>query len=725
MCGITGILRFKGPPLNKETLPYLRGMGRRLRNRGPDDEQIFVDGDKVAFLFRRLSIIDLEGGRQPMTDRSDNVVVMVNGEIYNYQQIRQKHPYPYKSHCDCEVILPLYLEKGERLVEDLIGMFAIALWDKREDKLFLIRDHLGIKPLFYTITPRGHLLFASEIKALLAHPDCPRELDWDKNLTRREYSHFLLDQPLTSGFKDIVYLPAGSMLIIDQKAKTLKTSKWWSLQFKEEKDDRTENEVIEGYRDLLQESVHMQLMSDVEVGIAFSGGIDSVAIAAFAAQKMPIKTFTVLNLSTWQHGDSEAAVRAAKYLGMPNYQLYFPWQNTSFDPALCREAIYACEMFFDMEHLFKYILYAQIKKSFPHIKTLLLGQGSDEFNGGYCHIWIKEYFPHIPEEQHDWELFWKALKRQKKMGQIYRSSLYLTDYANFLDDNYFDHFKDIDPWEYYQSFHTKSIEDYNLWHEDRNTAANQLENRVPFLDHRLVEFTARVPKKLRPKLFWEKRILREALKPFLPRDLLERPKVPFYKGAAERYTFRTLYDMMRANNNEFMNEALFENPHVKGILDIPYLKNYFDTIPECPTYIGLERLAMVASFGLWAKWAKENIEVVKDAPIDLSWIDVDQYGMDALSIKLSGKDIITEDTILAFVPEVLLVSDKNKTHFYLTKNEDVIFVLEKPAMIQFFQHIDGEQTVKAILSKIPYKLGDLLADLEEGLEYGVLEIKKS
>lgn len=721
MCGITGILRFKGPPLTQKDLHSLKAMGWRLRNRGPDDEQIFVDEDKVAFLFRRLSIIDLEGGKQPMLDSTNQVALMVNGEIYNYQEIRKRYPsYPFRSQCDSEVILPLYQKKQERLVEDLNGMFAIALWDKKEEKLFLIRDHFGVKPLFYTIDKKGHLLFASEIKALLAHPDCTRKLDWNSSLMRKGMGVMDLNQPLTSGFEDIVYLPAGSMLIVDQKEKKLETKKWWKLKFQEEA--LTEQQAIEGYRDLLQDAVQKQLMSDVEVGMALSGGIDSVAIATFAAKFMPIKTFTVLNLSTMQHGDAEAAALAAKFLGMPNYQLYFPWQDMKVSAELYKEAIYACEMPFDGEHLLKYVLYGHIKKSFPHIKTILLGQGSDEFNGGYCHLWIKMHFPEIPESKHDWELFWSAMQRQKKMGQIYCSRKFLQDFRHFFAENYFEHFKELDPWQYYQSLYLRNIVDYNVWHEDRNTAAHQLEDRVPFLDYRLVEYTTKIPKHLRPKLFWEKRILREALKPFLPKELVERPKVPFYKGVAERYTFRTLYDMMRANNNAFINEAIFDNPYVQEVLDIPYFRNSFEKIPECPSYETLENIASLASLGLLAKWARENTEIEAVENLNLQWVDLETYGKEALAITLSTKKNITEETILAFAPKVGLFFNAKKDAFFLIKDEEILFTLEKEGMIAFIQKVDGKQTVKEILAHIPYKFSDILADLEEGVEYGVLQV---
>ncbi len=156
MCGIAGILKFKGPPLTPNEKFLLKKMGHRLKNRGPDDEKIYQDQDQLAFIFRRLSIIDLEEGQQPLKDQKEQLIVMVNGEIYNYKQIKKDLTpnYPYKSASDCEVVIPLYQQKGLEFVKDLIGMFAIALWDKKKQCLILARDHLGVKPLFYTISSR-------------------------------------------------------------------------------------------------------------------------------------------------------------------------------------------------------------------------------------------------------------------------------------------------------------------------------------------------------------------------------------------------------------------------------------------------------------------------------------------------------------------------------------------------------------------------------------------
>lgn len=718
MCGIAGILRFKGPPIQQGDLAALKKMGHRLRYRGPDDEQVYVDGEKVAFIFRRLSIMDLAQGGQPFVDSARQTCAMVNGEIYNYQALKAKLNYPFKSHSDCEVILPLFRKKGAALVDDLVGMFAIALWDGKEDKLYLIRDHLGIKPLFYTITEKGHLLFASEIKSLLAHPDCKRELDWNQSLLRCQ-TNSVSQKERYSGFKDIVYLPAGSMLIVDQKELTLKTVKWWSLDFTRKIEGMTPQTLVEGYRQLLEEAVHSQLMSDVEVGVALSGGIDSLAVAAFASQKMATKTFTLLNLSTYKHGDAEAAFECAEQLRIPNYQLSIPWHTDCVDYAFYKEVIYACEMPLEMEHILKYALYAHIKKSFPSIKTVLIGQGSDEFNGGYCHLWVKRCFNDLPDAQHTWDHFIQAIRNERKQIGVMQKDPQLFGLYPFLDENYLIPLLELNPWEFYQAYHINSIQDYNLWHEDRTMAANQLENRVPFLDHRLVQYCASIPAEFQAPLFWEKRILRDAMAPFLPKKFIEREKVPFYQGPDERYTLRMLYNILRANHDEFLKEALLENPYVKGIIDLTYVENTFQKVSECPSYEGIDRLAHIASLGLLAKWAKEDIEIAKK-DTNLSWMIFSSQEREKLDSTVSTREMITPESILTFAPNMRFLFNAQNDFFAVAEGEILLFIVEKKPLIAVLPHIDGHKSVQEILAQTPYTFTHVVTELEECLEYGVL-----
>ncbi len=731
MCGIAGIIRFKGPKLTEtRDKRILKKMGQRLRFRGPDDEALHFNSD-VAFLFRRLSIIDIEGGRQPFEDK--RLLAMCNGEIYNYEDLKKKSDYPYQSKSDCEVILPLYEEKGKDFLKSLNGMFAIALWDKKRSQVILARDRLGIKPLFYAITKKGHLVFASEIKALLAHPDISAELDWEENLTRRIK---LLDfsKPLNSGFKNIQMLQSGSRLIIDLKKETSHEERWWELQFKtKENDSRSEHEVIQGYKDLLQESVHMQLMSDVEVGLTLSGGIDSVAIAALASEVKPIETFTVLNLSTFTTGDAENAFKAAELFKLSNHQLYFPWQNETISADLFKEINWACEMPITPEQIFKFGLYKKIKSDFPLVKTLLMGQGSDEFNGGYCHIYLEEQLPEVLTEQHTWKLFMETMSKMKKEGRLFQKDPYMMSFASSINNKFVDRFAsypDMDPWNFYQKFYQRSIDDYNLWHEDRMAAANQLENRVPFLDHRIVEYLAKVPKKLRPKLFWEKRILRNAMKKVLPEALYNRKKVPFYMGGSERYAYRMLYDLIARNHSALLKEAILDNPFAKDVLDIDFVRDGFKRIPENPSYTGTEFFVELVSLGLWSLWVKEKKEI-EPTVSNLDWYPIKNWDNQVKDIQQMMGEVtsqINPESILRFAEGRLLVVSPTNQRVYIARDFVMEFELDsetKKNYISVLSHLNGKTSLEGILEKVGTHFESILPDLEEGLEYGVLEIVKT
>lgn len=728
MCGIAGIIRFKGSPLVKrKELPTLKKMASTLRFRGPDDEEVVFDPE-VAFIFRRLSIIDIVGGRQPFETK--RLLVMCNGEIYNYKDLKKQNPYPYTSQSDCEVILPLYENHGADFLTQLNGMFAIALWDKKKGQVVLARDRLGIKPLFYTVTKKGHLIFGSEIKALLQHPDCDAELDLETNLIRKEIV-FNLSVPLTSGFKNINSLPPGSRLVVDLKKETIREERWWELKFPQsKKDKRSANELIQEYGSLLQESVHMQLMSDVEVGLTLSGGIDSVAIAAFASQVKPIETFTIFNQSTFLNGEVESAFQAAKYLGLKNHRLYFPWQEPVITEDLFKEITWALELPMSTEHVFKFLLYKKIKQDFPNLKTLLMGQGSDEFNGGYGNIYISDQMPQLDEKHHAWPLFMGAMDAIEQRERLIQTSPYLLNLLPFLSPKFIDErasFPKIDPWIYYQKQYIRNIDTYNLWHEDRSAAANQIENRVPFLDHRIVEFCASVPVERREEVFWQKNILRKSMEGRIPESLQNRKKVPFYYGLGQRYAFRTMYELIAQNDFALLKESILDNSNVKNKLNVDAVIQGFKSLPHNPTYDGVELFIELVSLGLWSSWVKKrpNIEATET---DLEWYPIKDWSKQKPKMeRMLGvkSDNICGASILTFAKDYFLVINPSNSKSYIATEEILEFELDsknKKNYIKLLELIDGKTNLNTLLKSVGIPLESVLPDLEEALEYGVLQI---
>src|SRR5271156_2877098 len=294
MCGITGMANLSGPVRSE----ILTRMANTLRPRGPDDEGYYIPapapgGAAVGLGFRRLSIIDLSGGRQPMSNEDGSLWIVCNGEIYNHADLRpalESRGHLFRTRSDIEVLLHLYEEHGPECVTKVNGMFALAIWDGPNQTLFLARDRMGKKPLYYRATP-GQLIFGSEVKALLAHPDCPRELD------ARNLSKYLAYEYVPSPhciFKGIHKLPAGHWLT--WKNGQVRLHRYWDLQFSTDKDNRPENEIAEELGERLKKAVRRRLISDVPLGVFLSGGIDSSSVVAMMAELMPpdrIKTFAI------------------------------------------------------------------------------------------------------------------------------------------------------------------------------------------------------------------------------------------------------------------------------------------------------------------------------------------------------------------------------------------------------------------------------------------------
>lgn len=232
MCGIAGFINLDGRPLvNGQDEPILKRMGDAIHHRGPDDTQTML-WENVGFIFKRLSIVDLAGGRQPFTTQDGRVSAMVNGEIYNHQEIRKELAMRHRlaSHSDCEVVPYLYIDRDKRMFDPVNGMFAVALLDRASRRLLLARDRLGIKPLFYCVADGGKVLvFASELKGLFAHPAVPREFDWSRALARTWSGRDTRPEEMASCFQGIDRVPAGSILDLDLSAGGFSVETYWRL----------------------------------------------------------------------------------------------------------------------------------------------------------------------------------------------------------------------------------------------------------------------------------------------------------------------------------------------------------------------------------------------------------------------------------------------------------------------------------------------------------------
>lgn len=727
MCGFAGVLATADRPSGFPIREVLAAMGNRVAHRGPDDDQYYLD-EHLGVAFRRLSIVDPVAGAQPLTNEDGSLVLVLNGEIYNYQQIRGllKNRHCFKTRSDCEVVLHLYEEMGIHFLDHLNGMFALALWDRHTQTLLIARDRLGIKPLYFHLAA-DRLIFGSEIKALLAYPDCPRELDWTAALM---YAVNPIDpgSPINSFFKNIEQLPGGHYLSYQVPSRQLQRRAYWQLPSPtDEPDRRTLAEIIGGYRDLLEDSVKLQLMSDADVGLFLSGGIDSVSIAYLTAQQTKLKTFSVLSQSTFRNGDVEAGVKAAQFCGLENHQVMFHWHGNEYDQHYWKNLLWHLETpLCSAEHLYKYELHGYVKTHYPQVKTILLGQGSDEFNGGYAQQFVSAQHPAFKPQGNNWELFMDNLRFQRKATLLAGRAAGLGAYSYLLTQDFAygmgHNMATQHPWEYYVAIHAHSLQMNNLWHEDRTAAAHGIENRVPFLDHRLVEYTIRVPQHHWRELFWDKQILRRGFANELPVYFTDRPKVPFFHGDDVRYTYRMLYNMLIKDNNALFYEALGEPTDVHPVLERPVLETILQEIKQTVEYTAVTKLMPLVNMALLERMASDiGFSPTLTMPVACSRVLIQDYDqqVETLALQLGVRRTsidLTRPLMLAGSVQ-LLHNKQNQT--YVAVEGELAYLMEDAgdkAWLQVLEKLDGHTSLTEILAQLSISEASIRTHLEEALD---------
>jgi asparagine synthase (glutamine-hydrolysing) len=584
MCGIAGFLELSGAAQPEhERAAILQRMGLQLARRGPDDETRYCD-DTVSVVFRRLSIVDVAGGGQPFWNEDRTVMAVINGEIYNHLELRAQLDgrHALRTNSDCEVVVPLYEEFGVKAFSRLNGIFAICIWDLRQRKLVLARDHLGVKPMFFC-NRADTFLFASEIKALRAHPHCSSQLNWnDFHLGGpRDGMHdprYALRLP--SYVENVDVLPGGHFLTV-QDGHCSGPRAYWRIEDARVDVPRTPQQLCERYSDLLEAAVRAQLMSDVPVGIFLSGGLDSCTIAAIAKRYRPdIHCLNIVEETVERSGDAEAARSLAAHADLSFSQVRFRADHFLAEQPLGLEELeYFVWMmdtpFLDPEIFFKHEAHRFLKTQRPELKVVLLGQGADEFAGGYSNSYA------APNASWD-----EYLKTQ-------RIAAFPAPYRDWIDR---DKLHDRKPMSYrplMQAF-ACSLQRYNLWHEDRTSASQGVEARVPFLEPRLVEFLWSIPESAHAELFWDKEIVRKAASRWMPERFCRRPKVPFFQGVDNSSVTRMFFVLFRNSWPSFVEKYI---DVADGLFDTKAAAQLAQRASTDPAaLIGLFRLMALAIF---------------------------------------------------------------------------------------------------------------------------------
>ncbi|WP_374498104.1 asparagine synthase (glutamine-hydrolyzing) [Vogesella indigofera] len=500
MCGITGLIHLDGAPVSPVVL---RHMTDAIAHRGPDGEGQWVEGN-VGLGHRRLAIIDLSpAGHQPMLSSSHRYVLVYNGEVYNYQELRgelEAEGYVFRSRTDSEVVLNALVAWGVNALKRFNGMFAIALWDKREQTLLLARDRYGIKPLYYS--QQGNTFaFGSEQKAITAMPGFRRSLDKPALLEYFTFQNIFTDRTL---LEDVKLLPAGYHALLDLKQKTpaLQQTQYWDYDFREPSERASDEEYREELDRLFRQAVNRQLVTDVELGSYLSGGMDSGSITAVAAQSYPyMKTFTCgfdLNSASGielAYDERTKAEYMSYHFKTEHYEMVL--KAGDMERVLPKLAWHLEEPRVGQSYPNYYA--AQLASRF--VKVVMSGAGGDELFGGYPWRYyravVNDDFEHYIDKYY---LFWQRLIPNSQIRQVF-APIWNDVKDVWTRDIFRDVFKHhseqlYTPEDYINHslyFEAKTFLHGLLVVEDKLSMAHGLESRVPFLDNDLVDFAMRCP----------------------------------------------------------------------------------------------------------------------------------------------------------------------------------------------------------------------------------------
>jgi asparagine synthase (glutamine-hydrolysing) len=598
MCGIAGFIskEKRAPVVERKIL--LDKMCRRITHRGPDEQGAIVK-DAAALGMRRLSIIDLKTGQQPIFDCSGNLAIVFNGEIYNYQTLKkdlESRGHKFKTNSDTETIVHLYEEFGTDCVRHLRGMFAFAIYDFSAETLFIARDRVGKKPLFYSLTAQGNFVFGSELKVLIEHGEISKEIDFSA-----------LDSYLTFGyvpeefciFKDVHKLAPGHFLLF--KNGTIKTQKYWDFNYSENSEIKSEAEYIEALREKIKEAVRVRLISEVPLGAFLSGGVDSSSVVGMMSQisASPVKTFSIgFNEDTFN--ELKYARVAAKHFNTEHHEFIVTPDLVEIVDDL---VWHFDEPFADSSALPTYMV-SKMARDF--VTVVLSGDGGDELFAGYTRYVTDlkrsglEKLPRAIRQNLLKPLSQILPHGARGRGFLYNTSLDAVDryidsvshfgnlkkqglYSNILRENLNGQLGKAEAVfrQLAESVSSADATDKLLYLDsktylpgdiltkvDRMTMAVSLEARVPLLDHELIEFVQTIPANLKLKGTETKYIFKKAMEGIVPNEILYRAKQGFGVPINEWINSQLkgkIHDIL--SEKRTLERGYFEPRYIKILLD--------------------------------------------------------------------------------------------------------------------------------------------------------------
>lgn len=585
MCGFAGYINNYA---TFDKVAVIHAMADRIKHRGPDDAHYYVDDD-ISLGFRRLSIIDLEGGRQPILNEDSKLVLLFNGEIYNYQSIREdllKAGHVFTTKTDSEVILHGYEEYGKKILDRLRGMFAFIIWNKETKELFGARDIFGIKP-FYYYQKNGEFLFGSEIKSFLSHPKFEKELDEDMIPLYLSYEYIPDERTI---FKNVYKLPGAHCFTY--KDGKLNVERYYRIEYNIE-DDKTLDYWEDAITKEFTESVAMHQISDVEVGCFLSSGVDSsYVVKEISKGTKKVKTFSV-GYEEEKYSELPYAQDFSSVVGVPNIA-----NKVSADEFF--EAVPEIQYYMDepLPNPSEIPLYFLAKNARKYVKVVLSGEGADELFGGYPMYLAGGHFDHYAHKvprpvrkvlgtlakhapnfkgknflvrgsMEPYQRFMRAnYVFQSAERQKYLKRPIATKLPEEYSKRYFDEVPNLDePTQLqYVDMHTWMIYDI-LLKADRMSMANSLELRVPFLDKKMLELSTRIPSRFRAANETTKIALRSAAIKQLPERTANKKKLGFPVPLNDWLREDKYYNMVKKAFQSDIAEKFFVTDELMRLLD--------------------------------------------------------------------------------------------------------------------------------------------------------------
>lgn len=583
MCGIIGIIGEEST--NKQ---LLKDMNDLITHRGPDDEGFFYS-QNIALAMRRLAIIDIKRGKQPITSSDDRYTIVFNGEIYNYKELKKElesKGVQFKTDSDTEVLLQLYIFEKEKMLLKLRGMFAFAIHDRDSNSLFLALDYFGIKPLYYLKKDDNKTVaFASEIKSLLLYPGFKKEINDEAVYDYLSFQYNPLEETF---FKGVWKLPPGHYMRVDLNTGIFEKRKYWSFEFDQKQ--ISAGEMKDSLRNTLEDSVEAHMIADVPVGSFLSGGIDSGVIASLASKaskehRRKLSTFTIgfKEVNEWEHAEE-----TAKAIDSEHQNITLEWDD--YLKSLPRIAWHFDEPIADPSAVALYFLAREASKK---VKVVLSGEGADELFGGY-NIYLEPFargkMQYIPRpvrkflfialagifpnmrgikflerslmKTEDWYIGNATVFSEQEIQSVWSGEKYTR--------------KDLDL--YYREVKEKSEStkmqyiDINTWlvgdilaKADKMTMANSLELRVPFLDIKVAAIARKLPDELKWNKDQTKYLLREAARGIIPESMRTRKKLGFPTPIVH----------MISQNYAQIKKQIIENAYIKSHLNIENINSLF------------------------------------------------------------------------------------------------------------------------------------------------------